>query len=40
MSENTQKKARSIEMVTGSLWKNIIFSKFFNKFVNNNKRII
>ena len=24
MSENTQKKARSIEMVTGSLWKNII----------------
>ena len=23
MSENTQKKARSIEMVTGSLWKNI-----------------
>lgn len=24
MSENTQKKARSIEMATGSLWKNII----------------
>ena len=23
MSENTQKKARSIQMVTGSLWKNI-----------------
>ena len=24
MSENTKEKARSIEMVTGSLWKNII----------------
>ena len=23
--ENTKKKARSIEMVTGSLWKNILF---------------
>mgnify|MGYP000149278335 CR=1 FL=1 len=23
MCENTKKKARSIEMVTGSLWKNI-----------------
>ena len=25
MRENTKKKARSIEMVTGSLWKNILF---------------
>ena len=25
MRENTKKKTRSIEMVTGSLWKNILF---------------
>ena len=28
MSENTQKKARSIEMVTGSLWKKYYFIQY------------